>query len=77
KKVYESNQPHFSPNGSGEKPKYQSRSPEQQRQDEKRYEAIQYIERMKRLGQLEGVKNTESYQIWLKWQQEKENATTN
>lgn len=75
KKVYESNRPHFSPSGAGSKP--QNQSPEQARKNEKRYDAIQYIERMKQLGHLESVKNTESYQIWLAWKQEQGNATTN
>lgn len=77
KKVYESNRPHFSPSGSGEKPKNHSRSLEQKQRDEKRYDAIQFVERIRNLGQLESVKNTQSYQIWLEWQQEKDNATTN
>lgn len=79
KKVYESNRPLFSPNGSGEKPKNQKLSPEQKRLDDKRYDAIMYVARMKQFGKLDQIKHTESYQIWEEWQkqQEKDNATTN
>lgn len=77
KKVYDTNRPHFSPSGHGEKTK--SNSTEQRRRDEERYDAIMYIERMANLGRLDDVKNTKSYQIWLAWKNEQggKGATTN
>lgn len=74
KKVYESVKPQFAvvQNEGGRKEKSQEAI-----EANKKYDAIQYVERMRLLGQLEAVKGTESYQIWLKYQEEKGNATTN
>ena len=74
KKVYESVKPQFAvvQNEGGRKEKSQ-----ESMEAQKKHGAIQYIERMRALGQLEAVKNTESYQIWLAYQEEKGNATTN
>lgn len=76
KKVYESVKPQFAVVRS--EAKAVSSLEQQQRQaDQKKHDAVMYVERMKQMGQLEAVKNTESYQIWLKWQEEKQNATAN
>lgn len=74
KKVYESVKPQFAvvQNEGGRKEKSQEAI-----EANKKHDAIQYVERMRLLGQLEAVKGTESYQIWLKYQEEKGNATTN
>lgn len=71
KKVYESVKPQFAVvQNEGGRKAVSNEAAEAQ----KKAGAIQYIERMKQLGQLEAVKNTESYQIWLKYQEEKGNV---
>ncbi|AKO30550.1 hypothetical protein A6046_05155 [[Haemophilus] ducreyi] len=80
KKVYESVKVQFAVVRSDKDFKqHKHESPEQQQRNEedKLRGAIQYVERMRRLGQLDSIKNTESYQLWLKWQEEKANATAN
>lgn len=80
KKVYESVKVQFAVvRTDSDFKQHNHESPEQQQrnQEEKLRGAIQYVERMKSLGQLDNIKNTESYQLWLKWQEEKQNATTN
>lgn len=57
--------------------KHESPEQQQRNEEEKLRGAIQYVERMRGLGQLDSVKNTESYQLWLKWKTEKDNASTN
>lgn len=79
KKVYESVKVQFAVvrTDSDFKPQHESPERQQRNQEEKLRGAIQYVERMKGLGQLEHIKNTESYQLWQKWQEEKQNATAN
>ncbi|PJG86195.1 hypothetical protein [Conservatibacter flavescens] len=74
KKVYESCKPQFAVIRC-DKPK-NAESP-QVDIDLKKSDAVEYIERMRNLGQLETVKNTESYKLWLQWKEEKLNATAN
>lgn len=76
KKVYESVKPQFAVVRSEVK-SADSLEKQQRQADQKKHDAIMYVERMKQAGQLEAVKSTESYQIWLKWQKEKQNATAN
>ncbi|WP_346557003.1 hypothetical protein ABCW44_06885 [Mannheimia haemolytica] len=76
KKVYESVKPQFAVVRSEAKA-VSSLEAQQRQADQKKHDAVMYVERMKQMGQLEAVKNTESYQIWLKWQEEKQNATAN
>lgn len=80
KKVYESVKVQFAVVRSDKDFKqHKHESPEQQQRNEedKLIGAIQYVERMRALGQLDSIKNTESYQLWLKWQEKKANATAN
>lgn len=76
KKVYESVKPQFAMVRSEAK-SIDSLEKQQRKADKKKHDAIMYIERMKNMGQLEAVKNTESYKIWQKWQEEKQNASAN
>lgn len=80
KKVYESVKVQFAvvrTDSDFKQHKHESPEQQQRNQEEKLRGAIQYVERMKGLGQLDNIKNTESYQLWLKWKEEKQNATTN
>lgn len=80
KKVYESVKVQFAVVRSDKDFKqHKHESPEQAaRNDEDKLRgAIQYVERMRALGQLDSIKNTESYQLWLRWQEKKANATAN
>ena len=77
KKVYESVKPQFAVVRSEKAANTYSLEAQQRQADQKKHDAVMYVERMKQMGQLEAVKNTESYQIWLKWQEEKQNATAN
>lgn len=77
KKVYESVKPQFAVVRSEKAANTDSLEAQQRQADQKKHDAVMYVERMKQMGQLEAVKNTESYRIWLKWQEEKQNATTN
>ena len=77
KKVYESVKPQFAVVRSEKAANTDSLEAQQRQADQKKHDAVMYVERMKQMGQLEAVKNTESYQIWLKWQEEKHNATAN
>lgn len=47
----------------------------QQIEVDKKRSAIEYIERWATLGQLDHVKHSPEYQIWLKWQEEKYGKT--
>lgn len=76
KKVYESVKPQFAMVRSEVK-SADSLEKQQRQADQKKHDAVMYVERMSQMGQLEAVKGTESYQIWLKWQEEKQNATPN
>lgn len=71
RKVYESVKPQFAVMQNEGKRKVMNN---ETIKADKKAGAVQYIERMKQLGQLEATKNTESYQIWLKYQEEKANV---
>lgn len=74
KKVYEGAKPLFAV-VRNEQGKSAVKSAEQLEED-KRTEAILYIERYATIGQLEFVKNMPEYLIWKAWKEE-QNATTN
>ena len=76
KKVYEGARPLFAVVRNEGRTEIQNA---QQQAENKRMEAVQYVERYAALGRLDVVKNSPEYRIWVEWKVERGemNATTN
>ena len=72
KQVYETARPQFAVvrNEQG-KVFYQDELSQAKQEADKKTEAVQYIERYATMGQLDMVKHTQEYVIWLEWKKEK------
>ncbi len=72
KQVYETARPQFAVvrNEQG-KVFYQDELSQAKQEADKKAEAVQYIERYAVMGQLDMVKHTQEYVIWLEWKKEK------